>query len=47
MNTMISNCKAVEGQRLPSRRRIAARYDKLAATFLGFAKLAIIMLWLK
>jgi len=28
-------------------RRIATRYDKLAATFLGFVKLAAIMLWLK
>jgi hypothetical protein len=28
-------------------RRIATRYDKLAATFLGFVKLARIMLWLK
>jgi transposase len=28
-------------------RRIATRYDKLAATFLGFIKLASIMLWLK
>ncbi len=28
-------------------RRIATRYDKLATTFLGFVKLASIMLWLK
>jgi transposase len=28
-------------------RRIATRYDKLAANFLGFVKLASIMLWLK
>lgn len=28
-------------------RRIATRYDKLAAHFLGFVKLATIMLWLK
>lgn len=28
-------------------RRIATRYDKLAATYLGFVKLASIMLWLK
>jgi transposase len=28
-------------------RRISTRYDKLAATFLGFVKLASIMLWLK
>ena len=28
-------------------RRIATRYDKLAASFLGFVKLASIMLWLK
>ncbi|MGB7887080.1 MAG: IS5/IS1182 family transposase, partial [Xanthobacteraceae bacterium] len=26
---------------------IATRYDKLAASFLGFVKLASIMLWLK
>lgn len=28
-------------------RRIATRYDKLAAHFLGFVKLASIMFWLK
>jgi transposase len=28
-------------------RRIATRYDKLAETFIGFVKLASIMLWLK
>ena len=28
-------------------RRVATRYDKLAANFLGFVKLASIMLWLK
>jgi transposase len=28
-------------------RRIATRYDKLAANFMGFIKLASIMLWLK
>ena len=28
-------------------RRIASRYDKIAANFLGFVKLAAIMLWLK
>jgi len=28
-------------------RRVATRYDKLAANFLGFIKLASIMLWLK
>lgn len=28
-------------------RRIATRYDKLAANFLGYVKLASIMLWLK
>ena len=28
-------------------RRIATRYDKIAANFLGFVKLAAIMLWLK
>lgn len=33
--------------RLEQWRRIATRYDKLAANFLGFVKLASIMLWLK
>jgi len=33
--------------RLKQRRRIATRYDKIAANFLGFVKLAAIMLWLK
>ena len=28
-------------------RHIATRYDKLAETFMGFVKLACIMLWLK
>jgi transposase len=28
-------------------RRIATRYDKLAVNFLGFVKIASIMLWLK
>lgn len=28
-------------------RRIATRYEKLAANFLGFIKIASIMLWLK
>lgn len=28
-------------------RRIATRYDKIAANFLGFVKLASIMFWLK
>ena len=28
-------------------RRIATRYDKLAKTFLGFVKIASIMLWIK
>ena len=28
-------------------RRIATRYDKLAANFLGFIKIASIMIWLK
>ena len=28
-------------------RRIATRYDKLVETFMGFVKLACIMLWLK
>lgn len=33
--------------RLKQWRRIATRYDKIAANFLGFIKLASIMLWLK
>ncbi|WP_298016094.1 IS5 family transposase [uncultured Parasphingopyxis sp.] len=33
--------------KLKQRRRIATRYDKLAANFLGFIKLASIMLWIK
>ncbi len=33
--------------RAPPSGRIATRYDKLAANFLGFVKLASIMLWLK
>lgn len=33
--------------RLKQWRRIATRYDKLATNFLGFVKLASIMLWLK
>lgn len=33
--------------RLKQWRRIATRYDKLAASFLGFLKIAAIMLWLK
>ena len=33
--------------RLKQWRCIATRYDKLAANFLGFIKLASIMLWLK
>ena len=33
--------------RLKDYRRVAPRYDKLAANFLGFVKLASIMLWLK
>lgn len=39
----------VEGSfaKLKQWRRIATRYDKLAANFLGFIKLASIMLWLK
>ena len=39
----------IEGffSKLKQWRRIATRYDKLAATFLGFVKLASIMLWLK
>ena len=39
------------GERFFSRikhfRRIATRYDKLAATFMGFITLAAIMLWRK
>lgn len=39
----------IEGffSRLKHCRRIATRYDKLAQTFMGFVKLACIMLWLK
>ena len=33
--------------RLKQWRRIATRYDKLAVNFLGFVKLASIMLWIK
>jgi len=33
--------------KLKQYRRIATRYDKLARNFLGFIKLAAIMLWLK
>ncbi len=33
--------------RLKHCRRIATRYDKLASTFMGFVKLACIMLWLR
>ena len=33
--------------RLKDYRRVATRYDKLAANFLGFIKLASIMMWLK
>lgn len=33
--------------RIKQFRRIATRYDKLAATFMGFVTLAAIMLWLK
>jgi transposase len=33
--------------RIKQCRRIATRYDKLAETFMGFVKLASIMLWLK
>ena len=33
--------------RIKQCRRIATRYDKLVETFMGFVKLASIMLWLK
>lgn len=33
--------------KLKQYRRIATRYDKLAQNFLGFVKLASIMLWIK
>lgn len=33
--------------RLKQWRRIATRYDKIAANFLGFVKLAAVMFWLK
>lgn len=40
---------SIEGffAKLKQWRGIATRYDKLAANFLGFVKLASIMLWLK
>ena len=33
--------------RIKQCRRIATRYDKLAETFMGFVKLACILLWLR
>ena len=44
-----SNRWGIEGffAKLKQWRRIATRYDKLAANFLGFIKIASIMLWLK
>ena len=44
-----ANRWGIEGffARLKQWRRIATRYDKLAANFLGFIKIASIMLWLK
>jgi len=33
--------------RLKQFRRVAARYDKLLANFMGFVKLAAITIWLK
>jgi len=33
--------------RIKQCRRIATRYDKLAETFMGFVKLACIMVWLR
>lgn len=33
--------------RIKQCRRLATRYDKLAKTFMGFVKLACIMLWLR
>lgn len=41
--------RGIEGffAKLKQWHRIATRYDKLAANFLGFIKLASIMLWLK
>lgn len=43
------NRSGIEGffAKLKQWRRIATRYDKIAANFLGFIKLASIMLWLK
>jgi hypothetical protein len=51
-NTTVSPTKTAGGNqgffaKLKQWRRIATRYDKLAANFLGFIKLASIMLWLK
>jgi len=47
--TAYKNRWGIEGffAKLKQWRRIATRYDKLAATFLGFVKIASIMLWLK
>jgi len=33
--------------KIKHRRRVATRYDKLAANYLAFAKLAYIRLWLR
>lgn len=38
-------CDLIRG--LQAEQAIATRYDKLAANFLGFIKLASTMLWLK
>lgn len=40
---------SIEGffAKLKQWRRIATRYDKLAANFLGFIKIASIMMWIK
>jgi transposase len=47
--TAYKNRWGIEGffAKLKQWRRIATRYDKLAATFLSFVKIASIMLWLK
>lgn len=44
-NGMPPACDLIRG--LQAEQAIATRYDKLAANFLGFIKLASTMLWLK
>jgi transposase len=38
---------AVPDELLPQCRRVATRYDKLAANYLAFIKLASIRIWLR